>query len=140
MKCTFHGSLRHQLRVVVQKGNVHVRHAPPRNITVSSHVRADRIAPQFFPFLSKLSQVSCSDGGRVTPSTRAYFLRWQESYSLRSGIPDLAGTLDTMPVIFAKMGLRPSFKLQYGLYGWCSFSPGRILNDIGQNTTPVSIP
>ena len=37
-------------------------------------------------FLSKLSQVSCSDGRRVTPSTRAYFLRRRESYSLRLGI------------------------------------------------------
>jgi hypothetical protein len=33
-----------------------------------------------------LSQVSCSDGGRVTPSARAYFLRRRESYSLHSGI------------------------------------------------------
>ena len=33
-----------------------------------------------------------------------------------------------------------SFKLQYGLYGCCSFSPRRVLNDIGRNTTPVSIP
>ena len=55
-------------------------------------------------------------------------------------VPDLARTLDTMPVTFAKMGLRPSFKLQYGPYGWCSFSPGRVLNDIGRNTTPASIP
>ena len=55
-------------------------------------------------------------------------------------VPDLARTLDTMPVTFAKMGLPPSFKLQYGLYGWCLFSPGRVLNDIGQNTTPASIP
>ena len=86
MKRTFHGSLCHQLRVVVQKGNVCVRHAPPRNITVSSHVQADRIALQFFPFLSELSQVSCSNDGRVTPSTQAYFLRRRESYSLCSGI------------------------------------------------------
>jgi hypothetical protein len=63
-----------------------VRQAPPRNITVSPYIRADRIALQFFPFLSELSQVLCSDGGRVTPSARAYFLRRQESYSLRSGI------------------------------------------------------
>jgi hypothetical protein len=45
-----------------------------------------RIAPQFFPFLSKLSQVLSSGDGRVTPSARAYFLRRWESYSLRSGI------------------------------------------------------
>ncbi len=55
-------------------------------------------------------------------------------------LPDLARTLDTMPVTFAKMGLRPSFKLQYGPYGWCSSSPGRVLNDIGRNMTPASIP
>ncbi len=36
--------------------------------------------------LSELSQVSCSDGGRVTPSTQAYFLRRWESYSLHSGV------------------------------------------------------
>ena len=86
MKCTFHGSLCHQLKEVVRKGNVCVRQAPPRNITVSSYVRADRIAPQFSPFLSELSQVSCSNGGRVTPSAWAYFLRRRESYSLRSDI------------------------------------------------------
>ena len=34
-------------------------------------------------------------------------------------VPDLARTLDTMPVTFAKMGLRPSFKLQYGPYVNC---------------------
>jgi hypothetical protein len=55
-------------------------------------------------------------------------------------LPDLAQTHDTMPVTFAKMGLRPSFRLQYGPYGWCSFSPGRVLNDIGRKTTPASIP
>ncbi len=76
----------HQLREVVQKGDMRVRHTPPRNIPVSSYVRADRIAPQFFPFLSKLSQVLRSDGGSVTPSTGAYFLRRRESYSLRTGI------------------------------------------------------
>jgi hypothetical protein len=52
----------------------HARHAPPRNIVVLSYIRADRIALQLFPFLSELSQVSRSEGGRVTPSTRAYFL------------------------------------------------------------------
>ncbi len=44
-------------------------------------------------------------------------------------IPVLAQTLDTMPITFAKMGLQPSFKLQYGLYGSCSFSPRGVLND-----------
>jgi hypothetical protein len=83
MKCTFHGSLRHQLRGIVQRGGVRVRHAPPWNITVSSYLRADRI---ILSFLSELSQVLCSDSGRVTPSARAYFLRRRESYSLRSGI------------------------------------------------------
>jgi hypothetical protein len=33
-----------------------------------------------------LSQVLCSDGGRVTPSAQAHFLRRRESYSLHSGI------------------------------------------------------
>ena len=37
-------------------------------------------------FLSKLSQVLCYDNGRVTPSTRAYILRWRKSYSLHSSI------------------------------------------------------
>ena len=86
MKCTSHGSLCHQLREVMQKGVMRVSHAPPRNITVLSYVRADIIAPQFFLFLSELSQVLCSGGGRVTPSARAYFLRRQESYSLHLGI------------------------------------------------------
>ena len=44
-----------------------VRHAPPGNIPVSSYVRTERIALQFFPFLSDLSQVSGFYGGRVTP-------------------------------------------------------------------------
>jgi hypothetical protein len=70
----------------VQKGDVRVRHVLPRNILVSSYIWADRIAPQFFPFLSELSQVSGSEGGRVTPSTRAYFLRRRKSYSLCMGI------------------------------------------------------
>ena len=39
--------------------------------------------------------------------------------TLLSILPDLARTLDTMPVTFAKMGLRPSFKLQYGPYVNC---------------------
>jgi hypothetical protein len=59
-----------------------VRHAPPRNIAVWPYVRVDRIAPQFFPSLSKLSQVS-------TLSLRiesGFPLRRRESYSLRSGI------------------------------------------------------
>ena len=38
-------------------------------------------------------------------------------------VPDLARTLDTMPVTFAKMGLRPSFKLQYGPYVIVSSAP-----------------
>ncbi len=63
-----------------------VRHAPPWDIMVLSYVQADRIAPQIFPFLSELSQVSRSDEGRVTPSAWAYFLRRRDSYSLRSGI------------------------------------------------------
>jgi hypothetical protein len=83
MKCTFHGSLRHPLRGIVQRGCVRVRHAPPWNITVSSYVWANRI---ILSFLSELSQVLCSDGGRVTPSAWAYFLRRRESYSLHSGI------------------------------------------------------
>ena len=83
MKCTFHGSLQHQLRGIVQRGGMRVKHAPPWNITVSSYVRAYRI---ILSFLSELSQVSCSDGRRVTPSARAYFLRRRESYSLHSGI------------------------------------------------------
>jgi hypothetical protein len=62
---------------------VRVRHAPPWNITVSSYVRADRI---ILSFLSELSQVLCSGGGRVTPSAWAYFLRRRETYSLHSGI------------------------------------------------------
>ncbi len=69
-----------------EKDNVRVRHAPPGNIPVLSYVWVDRIAPQFFPFLSKLSQVLGSNGGRVIPSTRAYFLRRRESYSLGTGI------------------------------------------------------
>jgi hypothetical protein len=83
MKCTFHDSLQHQLRGIVRRGGVRVRHAPPWNITVSSYVRADRI---ILSFLSKLSQVLCSEGGRVTRSARAYFLGRRESYSLHSGI------------------------------------------------------
>ena len=83
MKCTSHGSLQHQLRGIVQRGGVRVRHAPPWNITIFSYVRVDRI---ILSFLSELSQVLCSDGGRVTPSARAYFLRRRESYSLHLGI------------------------------------------------------
>jgi hypothetical protein len=83
MKCTFHGSLQHQLRRIVRRGGVHVRHAPPWNITLLSYVRADRM---ILSFLSELSQVSCSDGGSVIPSARAYFLRRRESFSLHSGI------------------------------------------------------
>ncbi len=67
----------------MRRGGVRVRHAPPWNITISSYVWADKI---ILSFLSKLSQVSCSDGGRVTPSARAYFLGRRESYSLHSGI------------------------------------------------------
>jgi hypothetical protein len=67
----------------VQRGGVCVRHVPPWNITVSTYVHADRI---ILSFLFELSQVSCSGGGRVTPSARAYFLRRRESYSLHSGI------------------------------------------------------
>ena len=59
-----------------------VRHAPPRNITISFYVWADRIAPQFFPFLSELSQVSCSDGGRVTPSPQDQPGDWRSSVGL----------------------------------------------------------
>ena len=33
-----------------------------------------------------------------------------------------------------------SFKLQYRLCGCCLFSPRRVVNEIGWNTTPVSIP
>jgi hypothetical protein len=68
-----------------KKGNVRVRHAPLGNIPVSPYLQADRIDPQFFLFLSKLSQVLGSDGGRVIPSTRAYFLRRRESYPLPHG-------------------------------------------------------
>ena len=90
MKCTFHGSLRHQLRGIVQRGNVRVRHAPPWNITVLSYVQADRIAPQFFPFLSELSQALCLS----LQIESGFVLRRRESYSLRSGIvPQTAGEL-----------------------------------------------
>ena len=65
------------------KGRRGVRHMPPWNITLSFYVRADII---ILSFLSELSQVSCSDGGSVTPSTWAYCHRRQESYSLRLGI------------------------------------------------------
>ncbi len=75
------------------------RHVPLWNITVSSYVRADRIilsflskssqvSEQFFPFspnrvrfcalavgeLLPLLRHNSTDGGRVTPSARAYFL------------------------------------------------------------------
>ena len=38
------------------------------------------------------------------------------------------------------MGLRPYFKVQYGPYGYCASSPRSVLNDIGRNMTPASIP
>jgi hypothetical protein len=90
MKCTFHGSLRHQLRGIVRRGNVQVRRVPLWNITVLSYVRADRTAPQFFPFLSKLSQAV-----RLSLQIESGFvLRQRESYSLCSGIfPQMAGEL-----------------------------------------------
>jgi hypothetical protein len=64
----------------MQKGDVHVRHAPPRNILVSSYVRVDRIAPQFV-FLS----LQIESG---------FALRRRESYSLHLGVfPQMTGEL-----------------------------------------------
>jgi hypothetical protein len=67
---------------------------------------------------------------------------WSENDAIMSWlrlIPVLAQTLDTTPILFEKMRLQLSFKLQYGTYGCCSFSPRGVLYDIGRNT-PASIP
>ena len=45
-----------------------------------------------------------------------------------------------MPIPFAKMGLRPYFKLPCGLYVHCLLSPRKVLNDIAQNTIPAITP
>ncbi len=50
---------------------------------------------------------------------------------ISSMVPDLTISLDIMPVTFVILGLRPCFKVQYGLYGHCPSSFRRVLNDIG---------
>ncbi len=74
----------------MQRCNMCVRHAPPWNIIVSSYVRADRIAPQFFPFLSRSKQASCLS----IQIESGVVLRQRESYSLHSSIiPQVAEEL-----------------------------------------------
>ena len=86
-----------QLRGIVRKGDARVKARAavehPRIVLRTGgqihsflSLRIESGFGGILSFLSELSQVLCSDGGRVTPSTRAYFLRRRESYSLRLGI------------------------------------------------------
>ncbi len=82
MDSTFHGSLQHQLRGIVRKGDARVK----ARATVEHHhivlrmggqnhyflsLQIESVFGAILSFLSELSQVSCSGGGRVTPSDRA---------------------------------------------------------------------
>ena len=62
----------------------------------------------------KIGTVPILPRGSVCPTNQH-----KKHASINKTLPDLARTLDAMPVTFAKMGLRPSFKLQYGPYVNC---------------------